>query len=151
AQMTSVCVNRSAIARASGERPAKVPKVPMVGEGDAIVSPGRSIPQAHYGRSRRASTPLALPALALARFHSRPMVAHMKTAFITGASTVIGHASAIHLSKNGFLVFAGVRKTSDAERLTKEGGDNVVPIPIDVTDEESIRAALALARPRLAA
>jgi NAD(P)-dependent dehydrogenase (short-subunit alcohol dehydrogenase family) len=79
------------------------------------------------------------------------MVAGMKSVFITGASTGIGHATAIHLSKNGFLVLAGVRKTVDADRLTKEGGDNVVPVPIDVTDDESIQAALDLARPRLAA
>ena len=75
----------------------------------------------------------------------------MKTVFITGASTGIGHASAIHLSRNGFLVFAGVRKTSDADRLTKAGGDNVVPVAIDVTDDASIAAAVESVRPRLAA
>ena len=79
------------------------------------------------------------------------MVLPMKTVFITGASTGIGHASAIHLSRNGYLVFAGVRKTSDADRLNQEGGDNVVPVPIDVTDGESIAAAVDLVRPRLAA
>jgi NAD(P)-dependent dehydrogenase (short-subunit alcohol dehydrogenase family) len=73
----------------------------------------------------------------------------MKTIVITGASTGIGHASAIHLSRTGFLVFAGVRKPSDAERLTKEGGDRIVPVAIDVTDDASIRAALQTVRARL--
>src|SRR5262249_42648952 len=75
--------------------------------------------------------------------------ADMKTAFITGASTGIGHASAIHLSRHGFLVFAGVRKELDAQRLAKEGGDRIVTINIDVTDGASIRAAADQVRPRL--
>lgn len=79
------------------------------------------------------------------------MVCGMKSVFITGASTGIGHASAIHLSRNGFLVFAGVRKTSDADRLTREGGENVVPVAIDVTEDASIGGALETVRPRLAA
>src|SRR5215475_14000495 len=90
------------------------------------------------GRQR----PLALPALGLARLDSWPRVLAMKSVFITGASTGIGHASAIHLSRNGYLVFAGVRKTSDADRLTREGGDNVIPVALDVTDDESIRGAV---------
>src|SRR5262249_19737988 len=73
----------------------------------------------------------------------------MKTAFITGASTGIGHASAIHLSRHGFLVFAGVRKELDAQRLAKEGGDRIVTINVDVTDRNSIRAAVDQVRPRL--
>jgi NAD(P)-dependent dehydrogenase (short-subunit alcohol dehydrogenase family) len=53
---------------------------------------------------------------------------------VTGASTGIGNACALHLDRIGFRVFAGVRKDEDAERLT--------PITIDVTDQGSIRRAV---------
>lgn len=73
-----------------------------------------------------------------------------KTVLITGASSGIGHASAIHLVRNGFTVFAGVRKERDAERLVQEGGERLVAVTIDVTDEASIRAAAERVGRRLA-
>ena len=42
----------------------------------------------------------------------------MKTVVITGASTGIGRAAAEHLAKQGWQVFAGVRKQEDADALT---------------------------------
>jgi NAD(P)-dependent dehydrogenase (short-subunit alcohol dehydrogenase family) len=60
---------------------------------------------------------------------------------VTGASTGIGRATALYLDKNGFRVFAGVRKQADAESLAEEGSDRLTPITIDVTDESSIKAA----------
>lgn len=60
---------------------------------------------------------------------------------ITGASTGIGHACALELDKRGFRVFAGVRRTEDAEALRKEGSDRLVPVMLDVTDEASLAAA----------
>ena len=59
---------------------------------------------------------------------------------VTGASTGIGEATALHLKELGFDVLAGVRKDEDAERL---GGQGVRPLKLDVTDEGSIAAARA--------
>jgi NAD(P)-dependent dehydrogenase (short-subunit alcohol dehydrogenase family) len=74
---------------------------------------------------------------------------------VTGASTGIGNACAIHLDRTGFRVFAGVRKDEDAERLRSQASERLVPVKIDVTDSASIRAAAdqvaeALAEERLA-
>jgi NAD(P)-dependent dehydrogenase (short-subunit alcohol dehydrogenase family) len=60
---------------------------------------------------------------------------------ITGASTGIGHACALHLDSLGFDVFAGVRRQEDGEKLGAEGSERLVPVSIDVTDAESIRSA----------
>ena len=53
---------------------------------------------------------------------------------ITGASTGIGRATALHLDSLGFQVFAGVRKRGDAESLDEEGSERLEPVMIDVTD-----------------
>ncbi len=42
---------------------------------------------------------------------------------VTGTSTGIGEATALHLAENGFHVFAGVRKQKDGERLQAQAGD----------------------------
>jgi NAD(P)-dependent dehydrogenase (short-subunit alcohol dehydrogenase family) len=60
---------------------------------------------------------------------------------VTGASTGIGNACALHLDRIGFRVFAGVRRDEDAERLRSQGSDRLTPVKLDVTDAESIRAA----------
>jgi NAD(P)-dependent dehydrogenase (short-subunit alcohol dehydrogenase family) len=57
---------------------------------------------------------------------------------VTGASTGIGEATAVHLKDLGFDVLAGVRKDEDAQRLSGEG---VRPVKLDVTDESSIASA----------
>ena len=62
---------------------------------------------------------------------------------ITGASTGIGRACAIHLDRIGFRVFAGIRKDEDAERLRNDGSERLEPIKIDVTDRDAIRRAAA--------
>ena len=61
---------------------------------------------------------------------------------ITGTSTGIGEATALHLSKLGYRVLAGVRKESDGERLAAQAGRGLVPVLIDVTDQASIDAAV---------
>jgi NAD(P)-dependent dehydrogenase (short-subunit alcohol dehydrogenase family) len=60
---------------------------------------------------------------------------------VTGASSGIGEASALKLATLGFDVFAGVRKEADGERLRSESGGKVIPLSIDVTDQDSISAA----------
>ena len=61
---------------------------------------------------------------------------------ITGASTGIGAACAVGLAQRGYKVFAGVRKPEDGQRIQAEGGENLVPVRLDVTDAASIQSAL---------
>jgi NAD(P)-dependent dehydrogenase (short-subunit alcohol dehydrogenase family) len=60
---------------------------------------------------------------------------------ITGASTGIGRATALHLDRQGYRVFAGVRKEPDAKSLADDGSDRLTPITIDVTKQRSVTAA----------
>ena len=64
-----------------------------------------------------------------------------RTVVITGASTGIGEACALHLDQLGWRVFAGVRKDADGEALQKKSSPRLMPIRIDVTDAASIAAA----------
>lgn len=60
---------------------------------------------------------------------------------ITGASKGIGHATALHLDKLGYQVFAGVRKEEDGAVLKAESGDRLIPVIIDVTKQDTIETA----------
>jgi len=64
-----------------------------------------------------------------------------KAIVITGTSTGIGKACALHLDKLGFNVYAGVRKQADGDNLKKEASENLTPVILDVSDTESINAA----------
>jgi NAD(P)-dependent dehydrogenase (short-subunit alcohol dehydrogenase family) len=61
---------------------------------------------------------------------------------ITGASTGIGEACALRLDGLGYRVFAGVRKLADGEALKKKSSDRLSPVMLDVTNDESIAAAV---------
>ncbi|MCP9438447.1 MAG: SDR family oxidoreductase [Nitrospira sp.] len=67
-----------------------------------------------------------------------------KTVLITGASTGIGAACALHLDRLGFVVFAGVRKERDGEVLKEQGTERLIPIFLDVTDHSSLVNAHAI-------
>ena len=67
----------------------------------------------------------------------------MADILITGASTGIGEATALHLDSLGHRVFAGVRKDADGERLVKASrAGQLVPVQLDVTDDDGIADAL---------
>jgi NAD(P)-dependent dehydrogenase (short-subunit alcohol dehydrogenase family) len=68
---------------------------------------------------------------------------------VTGASTGIGHATALYLDSLGFEVLAGVRKPEDGERLRSEASGGLEPLRIDVTDGDSIAAAAAQVEERV--
>lgn len=58
---------------------------------------------------------------------------------ITGCSSGLGLDAAQSLAKT-FVVYAGVRKEKDAEKLDKLGIENLVPVIMDVTDQNSIES-----------
>ena len=59
---------------------------------------------------------------------------------VTGTSTGIGAATALHLAKQGFHVFAGVRRAQDGKALQAQESA-LTPLIIDVTKERTISAA----------
>ena len=63
----------------------------------------------------------------------------MKTALVTGASSGIGKATAIHLAENGYKVYGGARRVEKLEELKYYG---VIPISLDVTQEESMQSCV---------
>lgn len=68
----------------------------------------------------------------------------MADVLITGASTGIGEATALHLDRLGHRVFAGVRKEADGERLAAASrSGRLIPVMVDVTDQGQIDDAVA--------
>jgi NAD(P)-dependent dehydrogenase (short-subunit alcohol dehydrogenase family) len=65
------------------------------------------------------------------------------TFVVTGTSSGIGAATALRLARSGHRVFAGVRRAEDASALVRDGGGNVAPLILDVTDAASIERARA--------
>ncbi len=63
-----------------------------------------------------------------------------KTAFVTGASSGIGQATALELKRLGFTVYGGARRVDRMEGLRADG---VRIVSLDVTDEASMREAVA--------
>lgn len=67
----------------------------------------------------------------------------MKSVLITGASTGIGRACAIHLASQGWQVFGSVRKAADADSLNTELAGRGQAVLFDVGDTASVEAAAA--------
>lgn len=68
------------------------------------------------------------------------MSGNKRYVLITGASSGIGKTTSLILAEKGFFVLAGVRKEKDAQNL-KSFNSNIIPVFIDVTDQESIFGA----------
>ncbi len=71
----------------------------------------------------------------------------MKKVLITGANKSIGYETARQLLQKGFYVYLGSRELENGqkavEKLTAEGLTNVEAVQIDVSNDESVKAARA--------
>ncbi len=63
-----------------------------------------------------------------------------KVVLITGASSGMGRATALYLSKQGFIVYAGSRTP---EKFFNIESPNLHPIKLDITNFQNIKEALA--------
>ena len=59
---------------------------------------------------------------------------------VSGASTGIGKATALHLDSLGLRVFAGVRRDEDGEALRRDSSDRLTPVRLDVTNADEVAA-----------
>lgn len=72
---------------------------------------------------------------------------HATTILVTGASSGIGEACALHFDAMGMRVFAGVRRESDGAALRRKASPRLTPLQLDVTVAEEIaRAAEVVSR-----
>ena len=62
---------------------------------------------------------------------------------VTGASTGIGRAIALHLDALGLHVFAGVRREEDGANLQRDASVRLTPVRLDVTDADQVAEAAA--------
>jgi NAD(P)-dependent dehydrogenase (short-subunit alcohol dehydrogenase family) len=65
----------------------------------------------------------------------------IKSVVVTGASTGIGKACALHLDQLGYRVFACVRQQKDAQALYQQASERMIQLYLDVTQPQSIAAA----------
>ena len=70
-------------------------------------------------------------------------VAFMRVVLITGTSTGIGRACAARLAGEDWTVFAGVRRSEDADQLKAELSGDVRPVMLDVCDRDQMREVIA--------
>lgn len=68
---------------------------------------------------------------------------------ISGASSGIGESCAIYLDSLGYQVFAGVRQEVDVQRIKTQSLGRIIPILLDVTDEQSIAESVKTVRASL--
>lgn len=68
------------------------------------------------------------------------------TVLVTGASSGIGQACAIHLDRVGWRVLAGIRRPEAIDALRAVASSRLQPVILDVTERTSIEAAAAAIR-----
>jgi NAD(P)-dependent dehydrogenase (short-subunit alcohol dehydrogenase family) len=68
----------------------------------------------------------------------------MKTVVVTGASVGVGRATALLLDREGWQVFAIVRKQTDAHDLEAAARGPLTGVLADVTDRQQVFAAAAI-------
>jgi len=66
----------------------------------------------------------------------------MRAIVVTGCSTGIGKACALRLAREGYTVFAGVRREEDGRALEAESSGGIRPLLLDVTSSDQIAAAV---------
>src|SRR5256714_7907121 len=95
------------------------------------------------GRSSTRTSPGAwkVTALTAGQDRVRAMNGVSRAVLITGCSSGIGHATAAHLAERGWTVYASARRPETLADLEKKGCRTLA---LDVTDEESMRAAVAV-------
>ena len=69
----------------------------------------------------------------------------MSTWFITGCSTGIGRAAVEAVARRGHTVVATARRPETLDNLAAAYPGLVIPLALDVTDESSVEAAVAMA------
>jgi NAD(P)-dependent dehydrogenase (short-subunit alcohol dehydrogenase family) len=73
-----------------------------------------------------------------------------RSVFITGASSGLGRGLALHYAREGATVHAAARRRAELESLVHDAADagavgRIVPVVLDVVDEEDLVARLAAA------
>ncbi len=69
-----------------------------------------------------------------------------KAAFVSGANRGIGRATVIELLERGASkVYAGARNPEKLSDLKEKYGDRLIPVTLDLTNDQSIKAAAELA------
>ena len=66
-----------------------------------------------------------------------------KVVLVTGASSGIGEATALALSAEGARVAVGARRADRLAALVRKAPGEMLALELDVTDQESVRAAVA--------
>jgi len=66
-----------------------------------------------------------------------------KIAFITGATSGIGWASAIALAQAGYRIIATGRRAERLAALQKAINQPILPLPFDVRDKQAVKSAIA--------
>ncbi len=63
-----------------------------------------------------------------------------KVAWITGASTGIGHALALRMARDGWTVAVSARSADTLAAMARDSGGRIVAYPLDVADEKASKA-----------